>query len=74
MKIDDNFGANQLLKDIIPQSHIIDIRVRMDGKYYWFEGDFLKQVLPNVEFIRIEKDTQSKLEDHAEILPHRPNM
>lgn len=65
--VDDLFGANQLLKDIAPQSHTIDIRVRLNGKYYWFEGDFLKQILPSVKFKRIEHNTQTTLDDHREL-------
>lgn len=65
--IDDNFGCNQLLKDIAPHSHFIDIRVRFNGKYYWFEGNFLKHVFPFVNFKRIDNDgITSTLESHEE--------
>ena len=63
MKIDDNFGANQLLKDVVPQTHYIDIRIRLNGEYYWFEGNFLKQVLPHVQFNRIDHDISATLAD-----------
>ena len=65
-EIDDVFGYNQLLKDLAPQTHMIDIRVRLNGKYYWFEGDFLKSILPHVDFKRIEKDTIPNLESLAQ--------
>ena len=66
IEADDNFGAKQLLKDIAPQAHMIDIRVRLNGEYYWFEGDFLKQILPHVHFNRIEKDISATLEGHKQ--------
>jgi hypothetical protein len=66
--IDDNFGSNQLLKDIAPQSHMIDIRVRFNGKYYWFEGDFLKSVFPHIQFNQIDNDgIKADLEGHEQI-------
>jgi len=65
---DDNFGSNQLLKDIAPQSHMIDIRVRLNGKYYWFEGDFLKYIFPFIRFNQIDNDgIKSTLESHEEV-------
>jgi hypothetical protein len=67
IKIDDNFGSNQILKDIASQTHMIDIRVRMDGKYYWFEGNFLKHVLPYVTFNRLEHDISATLKGHEQI-------
>lgn len=66
--VDDNFGSIQLLKDIAPQSHFIDIRVRLNGKYYWFEGNFLKHIFPFINFNRIDNDGMTaKLEHHEEI-------
>lgn len=50
IKIQDTFGANKLLTEIAPHSHFIDIRVRYNGEYYWFEGDFLKQIFKQLEF------------------------
>lgn len=67
MEINDNFGCQQLMKDIFPHSHFIDIRIRFNGKYYWFEGDFLKEIFKHVEFKRIEHDIDCNLESHAEI-------
>ncbi len=46
---DDWTGSKSLLKKVLPQSHFVDIRVRLNGKYYWFEGDFLKQIMPYVK-------------------------
>ena len=66
--INDNFGSNQILKDIAPQSHMIDIRVRYNGAYYWFEGDFLKHVLKNVNFNQIDNDgIKATLKSHLQI-------
>ena len=66
--VDDNFGCKQLLKDILPNVHMIDIRVRMDGKYYWFEGDYLKEILRQVEYKQIDNDgIKSKLENQKQI-------
>jgi len=68
MEIDDNFGCRQLIKDILPNIKTIDIRIRMDGKYYWFEGDFLKQILRQVDFNQIDNQgVKCKLSDHLEI-------
>lgn len=68
IKIDDNFGSQQLLKDILPNIRTIDIRIRMDGQYYWFEGDYLKQILRQVEYNQIDNDgIKSKLEDHKQL-------
>jgi len=64
--IDDNFGAKDLLKKILPQSHHVDIRVRLNGQYYWFEGDFLKEIFKKVSFNRIEHDITATLDDHKE--------
>jgi len=64
--VPDNFGCQQLIKDILPNVHMIDIRIRMDGQYYWFEGDFLKRILPYVKFNRVELDINCKLENHRE--------
>lgn len=50
IKCYDDFGANQLLKEISNNAHYIDIRVRLNGKFYWFEGDFLKRILQEVDF------------------------
>ena len=63
---DDNFGNQQLLKDIAPHCHMIDIRVRLNGKYYWFEGDFLKRIFPFVRFNQIDNGIKTKLENHEE--------
>jgi len=65
--VPDNFGCQQLIKDILPNVHMIDIRIRMDGQYYWFEGDFLKRILPYVKFNMVELDINCKLENHREI-------
>jgi len=66
--IDDNFGSQQLLKDILPNVRTIDIRIRMDGQYYWFEGDYLKQILRNVNYNQINNDgIKSNLEQHKQI-------
>lgn len=68
MDIDDNFGSNQILKDISKSSHYIDIRVRYNGNYYWFEGDFLKQVFPNINFKQIDNHgIKAKLESHMQL-------
>lgn len=65
--VDDIFGCQQLIKNVLPQSHFVDIRIRLNGQYYWFEGDFLKQILKHVEFNRIEHDIDCNLENHKEI-------
>lgn len=66
--VDDNFGSQQLLKDIIGQSHMVDIRVRLDGQYYWFEGDYLKQILPHVEYNQTDNDAiKTTLEGHRQL-------
>ena len=66
--VDDNFGCQQLLKDILPNVRTIDIRIRMDGQYYWFEGDYLKQILRKVRYNQIDNDgIKCKLEDHKQI-------
>jgi len=66
--VDDNFGCQQLLKDILPNVRTIDIRIRMDGQYYWFEGDYLKQILRKVTYNQIDNDgIKCKLEDHKQI-------
>jgi hypothetical protein len=67
MVLNDNFGCQQKLKDILPQSHFIDIRVRLNGKYYWFEGGFLKHIFKHVSFKRVETDADCKLNDHEEL-------
>jgi hypothetical protein len=67
MRIDDNFGCQQLLKSLLPQCHMIDIRIRLDGKYYWFEGDYLKDILKHVAYNRIEKDIDCELKHHEEL-------
>jgi hypothetical protein len=67
VKIQDVTGSKQLLKDILPQSHYIDIRVRLNGEYYWFEGDFLKQVLSDVEFKKESNGVQATLSSHMEL-------
>ena len=65
---DDNFGSKQLLKDVAPHCHMIDIRIRLNGKYYWFEGDFLKQIFPHVHFNQIDNDgIKATLDSHEEI-------
>lgn len=66
LKSDDNFGCQKLLANLLPQCHLIDIRIRLDGKYYWFEGDYLKQILPHVEYNRIEKDIECELKNHEQ--------
>jgi len=67
IKLDDNFGSLQILKDILPTSHFIDIRVRLDGKYYWFEGDFLKSVFKGIDIKPIDNDgIKATLESHKE--------
>lgn len=67
--IDDAFGANQILKDMAPHTHYIDIRIRLNGEYYWFEGDFLKHVLPHVTFKRLDHEITATLEGHKETTP-----
>ena len=67
LKIDDNFGCRQLMKDIAPHTHFIEIRIRYDGDYYWFEGDWLKTVLPHLKFKRIEHDVSCNIADHLEL-------
>lgn len=67
--VNDNFGSNQILKDLLPGSHIIDIRVRANGKYYWFEGNFLKQIIGHVDFELVDNGLNATLEQHAEIKP-----
>lgn len=62
----DVCGSYQLLKDILPGSHFVDIRVRLDGRYYWFEGDFIKQILPEITFNKEDNGVQAKLESHLE--------
>ena len=66
--IDDNFGSQQLFKDIAPHSHMIGIKVRYCGEWYWFEGDWLKQVLSKIEFNQIDNmGIKTTLEGHKEI-------
>ena len=66
--VDDNFGCQKLLKDILPNVRTIDIRIRMDGQYYWFEGDYLKQILKHVHYNQINNDgVKCKLENHKQI-------
>ena len=62
----DVTGSRQLLKDSINQSHYIEIRVRLNGKYYWFEGDFLKDLLKIVEFKKERNGVEAKLKTHLE--------
>ena len=52
----DNFGVKKLLADLIGQSHFVDIRVRLNGEYYWFEGDYLKQILPKLTYKQVDND------------------
>ena len=64
-KIDDNFGSKQLFKDIAKHSHVIDIHVRYSGAWYQFEGDWLKEVLPGIEFNQIDNQgIKAELETH----------
>ncbi len=60
----DTFGSKQILKEIAPHSHFIDIVVRYNGETYSFEGDFLKQILPDIDFKLVDKEYQSTLENH----------
>jgi len=63
--VDDNFGCQQLLKDILPNVRTIDIRIRIDGQYYWFEGDYLKHILKHINYHQIDNDgIKSTLESH----------
>jgi len=59
----DNFGYKQQLKDILPQSHFIDLRVRLNGEYYWFECDWLKDVIRKIQFIPGEYQKMPNLDD-----------
>lgn len=68
ISVDDNFGEKQLLKDTLPNVRTIDIRIRMDGKYYWFEGDYLKKILKHVTCNQIDNDgIKVKLENLQQI-------
>ena len=67
ISVEDNFGSQQLLKDILPNVRTIDIRVRMDGVNYWFEGDYLKQILKHVDYVYVDNDgIKTKLADLKE--------
>lgn len=66
MLINDIFGCQKKLKDILPRAHFTDIRVRLNGKYYWFQGDFLKDVFRQVEFKKTEKECLCNLSAHEE--------
>ena len=73
MEIIDNFGTKQLLKDILPEAHLVDIRVRLNGKNYWFEGDFLYDLFKNVTFKNEEKGKKRKRKhdgDQGILSPH----
>lgn len=64
-KIIDTGGYIALLKSILNGSHFIDIRVRHNGQFYWFEADWLKRVMPNVELHEQCPDMEPAiLEDH----------
>jgi len=55
MQLKDNFGCKTTMAKAIKAAHYVDIRVRVDGKYVWFEGDFLKELLKHVEFVPSEE-------------------
>jgi len=66
LPIHDICGNVALLRDIVPSSHFIDIRVRYNGEYYWFEGDFIKYILPHLELIKEDNGISAKLQSHKE--------
>ncbi len=43
------------LKRILPQSHFISLRVRIDGEWREFEADFLKDIIGSISL-----ESQSK--------------
>ena len=78
--IDDNFGSKQSFKDIAPHSHVIDIHVRYCGAWYVFEGDWIKQALPRIEFNQIDNRgikftlESHKIKDYTRPEPERKPM
>jgi len=69
MRVADETGTYQMMKDVLPQTHMIDIRIRLNGKYYWFEGDFLKRVFRGLQFVQSKenRDIKPNLKDHEEV-------
>lgn len=64
IEIKDNFGCHETLARAIRGAHFIDIRVRVDGKYHWFEADFLKHIFEQVQFIPGNEVQSCKGRDH----------
>ena len=44
--------ANPDFMRLVKDPHEIDIKIRKDGKDYWFEGDFLKNMFSLLEKVR----------------------
>ena len=50
------FEAIERFKKVMLGSHYINIMVRKDGEDLWFEGDWLKRLLPQVEILKERED------------------
>lgn len=38
-----------LLKNVLPKAHMIDIKVRINGEDRYYEADWLKQAIKDIE-------------------------
>lgn len=68
------YGLNYLqrrvavgLKRMLPGAHYVDLRVRLNGKYRWFQADWLKDILARVDDDLDEVDYAIFLQDHPPI-------
>jgi len=52
------------LQKILPQSHFVNIKVRIDGEWREYEADFLKEILAG----QVEPEVIVKLADEGRII------
>ena len=64
IEIRDNFGCGATLARAVKAAHYVDIRVRVDGRYCWFQSDFLKNILKHVEFVHGNEVQTCRGRDH----------
>lgn len=51
IEVTDNFGCGETLAKAVKASHYCDIRVRVDGRYCWFQADFMRKLFQHVVFV-----------------------
>lgn len=62
-QIDYTYLSNEERLRIIKSARFLDVRVRADGREYYFEANFLKNILDVVDHIQTRKVLNEKIHE-----------